>query len=147
MITLIDLKKAVKDVLESEYGENIPVIAQDITKGFKRPSFTTEISEPKIEQLESQIETNCTVIVYYFSDLSNTKKSLGILDMQWQLPLLFGNSLKVADRALNIIEPSSNVVDGILIFEFELLFYQGYQNKAESAAELMKELNIKLKGK
>lgn len=147
MITLVDVKKAVNLKLKSHFGDTVPVIAQDVKKGFVRPSFTTEISEPKIETLESQIETSCTVKIYYFLDLKNLKKSISILDMKWQLPVLFGNTLNVADRAFNIIEPSANDVDDILVFEFDLLFYQGYVKEAEQVAELMKELHINLKGK
>lgn len=147
MITLADIKKAVNLKLKTKFTDTVPVIAQDVTKGFVRPSFTTEISEPKIETLESQIETSCTVKIYYFSDIKNLKKSISILDMQWQLSMLFGNTLNVANRALNIIDPSANDVDDILIFEFELLFYQGYEKQSEQIAELMKELHINLKGK
>lgn len=147
MITLADIKKAVNLKLKTKFADMVPVISQDVEKGFARPSFTTEISEPKIETLESQIETSCTVKIYYFADLKNLKKSISILDMKWQLPVLFGNTLNVADRAFNIIEPSANDVDDILIFEFNLLFYQGYEKESEKIAELMKELHINLKGK
>lgn len=147
MITLVDIKKSVYLKLNAQFGDVVPVVAQDVEKGFVRPSFTTEISQPKIETLESQIETSCTVKIYYFSDIKNLKKSISILDMQWQLSMLFGNTLNVNNRALNLIEPSANDVDDILIFEFELLFYQGYEKQSEQMAELMKELHINLKGK
>lgn len=147
MITLTDIKKATNAVLKNCYADVVPVVAQDITKGFKRPSFTTEIDAPKIETLGSQIETRCSVIIYYFSDLKNNERSLSVLDMQWQLPLLFGNKLNVANRSLNIIEPSANIVDGILVFEFELLFYQGNEKQSDVAAELMQELHMNLRGK
>lgn len=146
MITFTDIKKAVNMVLDTRYADVVPVIAQDITKGFARPSFTTEINDAKVEILESQVETSCTVTVYYFSDLKNIKKSIAVLDMQWQLPLLFGDTLHVADRLLNIVEPSANVVDGILVFEFDLLFYQIRENESEEA-EFMQELHMNLKGK
>ena len=147
MITLVDLKKAVNDILKSKFEPLIPVIAQDVEKGFQRPSFTTEITEPKIETLESQIEISCTVTIYYFSDLKDTEKSISVLDMQWQLPILFGNKLKVANRALDIIEPSSDYGDGILVFEFDILFYQGIEDSQESTAEMMQELHINLSGR
>lgn len=146
MITLVDLKKAINDMLKSNF-DPIPVIAQDVEKGFQRPSFTTEITEPKIETLESQIETSCTVTIYYFSDLKDTEKSISVLEMQWHLPMLFGNKLRVANRALDIIEPSSDYGDGILVFEFDILFYQGIEDSQESTAEMMQELHINLSGR
>lgn len=146
MIKLTDIKIALNDKLKDSFP-SIPVKAQDVTKGFARPSFTTYIDEPKIVQLETQIETAATIIVYYFPDLKTTEKSIDVLDMQWELPTLIGNKLHVADRALNVNEPSSNIVDGILVFEFDILFYQAYESKADQTAELMQEIHMKLKGK
>lgn len=146
MIKLTDIKKAINDQLKVAFP-SIPVKAQDVTKGFARPSFTTFIDEPKVEELETQIETAATIIIYYFPDLKTTEKSIDVLDMQWELPTCIGNKLPVADRALNVIEPSSKIVDGILVFEFDIFFYQGRTNAAEQTAELMQELHIKFNGK
>lgn len=143
MITFFDIKKAVNAVLLAKIPE-IKVKAQDITKGFEQPSFTTEIEDAKAEELNAQIETGCTVLIYYFPDLKNNEKSIAVLDMQFRLPTAFGNKLHVKNRALNINEPSSKIVDGILIFQFDLLFYQAVESDVENAAELMQELYINL---
>lgn len=123
MITPFDIKSAVNQVLNGKF-QPIKVKAQDITKGFIRPSFSTELDDVKIETLESQIETSLIVRAYYFPDLNNTDESLDVLNMQFLMQKTFGNKLNVADRSLNINEPSANVVDGILVFEFNMLFYQ-----------------------
>lgn len=150
MINLTHIKIAVNNMLNNEFAPLIRVISQDVKKGFQRPSFTTEITESKIEMLESQIETSCNVTIYYFSDLNDTENSISVLEMQWHLHTLFGNKLKVADRALNIIEPSSDYGDGILVFEFDILFYQASDSQSSSHnpnAELMQELDINYKRK
>ncbi|AVK82454.1 hypothetical protein C3943_02270 [Lysinibacillus sp. B2A1] len=143
MITFFDIKNAVNAVLQTKLPQ-IKVKAQDITKGFERPSLTTEIEDAKAETLNGQIEMSCTVLIYYFPDLKNTDKSIDVLDMQFRLPIAFGNKLYVANRALNINEPSSKVVDGILIFQFDILFYQADESNAGNPVEMMQELYINL---
>lgn len=143
MITFFDIKKAVNQVLFAKIPE-IEVKAQDISKGFERPSLTTEIEDAKAETLHDQIEMSCTVLIYYFPDLKDTDKSIDVLDMQFRLPIAFGNKLKVGNRALNINEPSSKIVDGILIFQFDILFYQADESDIGNVKELMKELYINL---
>lgn len=123
MITLTDIKKAITSLLKTNFS--VPVISQDIEKGFARPSMTVYFDDVKIEQLESQIETFLLVQIYYFSKLDDEDASIDILEKQQSLPMLFGNNLKVKDRAIHITEPSSNLVDGILVFEFNLSFEQG----------------------
>lgn len=143
MITFYDIKKAVNQVLFAKIPE-IEVKGQDISKGFERPSLTTEIEDAKAETLQDQIEMSCTVLIYYFPDLTNTAKSIDVLDMQFRMPIAFGNKLKVGKRALNINEPSSKVVDGILIFQFDILFYQVDESNAGNPVEMMQELYINL---
>lgn len=143
MITFFDIKKAVNAVLQSKLPQ-IKVKSQDISKGFERPSLTTEIEDAKVETLNGQIEMSCTVLIYYFPDLKNTEKSIDVLDMQFRLPIAFGNKLYVENRALNIDEPSSKVVDGILIFQFDILFYQADESDIGNVKEFMQELYINL---
>lgn len=143
MITFFDIKKAVNAVLQARIPE-VEVKAQDITKGFEQPSFTTEIEDTRAEEMNDQIETACTVLIYYFPDLKNNEKSIAVLDMEFRLPMAFGNKLHVKNRALNINEPSSKIVDGILIFQFDILFYQVDESNAGLSTCLMKELYINL---
>lgn len=149
IIDFSQIKIAVNNFLKERFPE-IPVKAQDITKGFERPSFTTAIEQPIVTTSESQLETSCTVVVYFFPEYEDNEKSLNVLDMEWKMPLLFGNKLLVANRALNINEPSADVVDGILVFRFEILFYQASDSQSSSHnpnAELMQELDINYKRK
>lgn len=143
MISFFDIKKAVNDVLLIKIPE-IKVKAQDISKGFDRPSFTTVVEDAKAETLNDQIEMSCTVLIYYFPDIKNTEKSIDVLDMQFRMPIVFGNKLYVGNRALNIDEPSSKVVDGILIFQFDILFYQADESNTANPVEMMQELYINL---
>ena len=94
MITLKDIRLAINNKLKKL---GISVKSQDIEKGFARPSFSVFFDEVKIETLESQIETSLIVRIYYFTEVEGSEASLEILDMQQNLPLLFGNNLKVKD--------------------------------------------------
>lgn len=149
IIDFSQIKIAVNNFLKERFPE-IPVKAQDITKGFERPSFTTEIEQPVVINAEGQLETSCTVVVYFFPNYEDNEKSLNIIDMEWKMPFLFGNKLLVGNRALNINEPSADVVDGILVFRFEVLFYQASDTQSSlnnPNVELMQELDFKYKRK
>lgn len=143
MINLKDIKASINSILKSNF--KIPVKSQDIEKGFERPSFTVYFDNVKIETLHSQIETSLTVRIYYFTEVESVNGSVEILDMQYQLPILFGNNLKVKDRAIHISDVDSSVVDGVLMFEFNLLFEQFDEvNDPNKQALLMQELETNL---
>lgn len=143
MINLKDIKASINSILKSNF--NIPVKSQDIEKGFERPSFTVYFDNVKIETLHSQIETSLTVRIYYFTEIESVNGSIEILEMQYQLPILFGNNLKVKDRAIHISDVDSSVVDGVLMFEFNLLFEQFDEvNDPNKQALLMQELETNL---
>jgi len=143
MINLKDIKASINSILKSNF--KIPVKSQDIEKGFERPSFTVYFDNVKIETLHSQIETSLTVRIYYFTEIESVNGSIEILDMQYQLPILFGNNLKVKDRAIHISDVDSSVVDGVLMFEFNLLFEQLDEvNDPNKQALLMQELKTNL---
>lgn len=143
MINLKDIKASINHMLKSNF--DIPVKSQDIKKGFERPSFTVYFDNVKVETLYSQIETSLTVRIYYFTEVESVNGSIEILDMQYQLPILFGNNLKVKDRVIHISDVDSSVVDGVLMYEFKLLFEQFNEvNDPNKQALLMQELETNL---
>ena len=147
MIELLDIRKACNALLKSNFP-SIPVKSQDIEKGFLRPSFTTIFDEINVVTLESLIETSLKVYVYYFPELNTDDFYLNLDDVKYKLPLIFGNKLAVNDRYLDVNEPSVNVVDGIIVFEFDMLFYQDKPlTQAEIDAQTMQELEFKFKEK
>lgn len=136
MIELLDIRKACNTLLKTNFS-SIPVKSQDIEKGFVRPSFTVIFDELSNVTLESLIETSLKVYVYYFPELNTDDFYLNLDDVKYKLPLIFGNKLAVKDRFLDVNEPTVNVVDGIIVFEFDMLFYQ---DKSEHAAPLIEKL-------
>lgn len=142
MITPIDIKIAINTLLEKHFPK-APVISQDIEKGFQRPSMSVYFEDVKIESLGSQIETGFDVFIYYFPELHNNDASVDLLDMQFQLPAAIGSHIVVADRALHVNEPVSDVVDGVLVHQFTMLFEQFNEiNDPEKDAQSGKDLTI-----
>lgn len=155
MIKLLDIRKACNNVLKASYP-TIPIKSQDVEKGFARPSFTTVFDDIKNVTLESQIETSLNVTVYYFPDLNIDDYFLHLDDVKFNLPLIFSNKLKVLNRYLDVNEPTADIVEGIVVFEFNMLFYQEKPSNdtitnpdtgEEFEAEIMQELEINLQRK
>lgn len=139
MITLKDIRIAIVNQLKTL---GIPVKAQDIEKGFARPSFSVFFDEVKIETLYSQIETSLIVRIYYFTKIEGAEASIEILEMQQELPILFGNNLIVKDRAIHISDIDSSEVDGVFMFEFNMLFEQAIETN--EVILTMENLNINI---
>ena len=147
MIELLDIRKACNTLLKTNFP-SIPVKSQDIEKGFVRPSFTVVFDDVSNVTLESLIETSLKVYIYYFPELNTDDYYLHLDDVKYKLPLIFGNKLAVNDRFLDVNEPTANVVDGIIVFEFDMLFYQDKPLSAkELEAQLMQDLEFKFKNR
>lgn len=147
MITLLDLRKACNSILKANYPK-IPTKSQDIEKGFARPSFTTMFDNVESSTLESTIEVKLDVTIYYFPDLNMDNYFLHLDEVKFNLPIIFGNKLKVLDRYLNINDPIARIVDGIIVFEFWMLYEDEKPLSAtEIEAQLMQELDFKFKRK
>lgn len=147
MITLLDLRTACNRLLKAHYP-TIPTKSQDIEKGFARPSFTTMFDNVEPATLESSIEVKMDVTIYYFPDLKMDDYFLHLDDVKFNLPIIFGNKFKVLHRYLDVNEPVAKVVDGIIVFEFSLHYYDDTpmtENEEEIQAMLMQELDFKFK--
>lgn len=136
MIELLDIRKSCNAILNANYP-NIPTKSQDVEKGFDRPSFTVAFDDVKPYILGSLIEMSMRVTIYYFPALNIDDYYLHLDDMKLGLPINFGNKLKVLDRYLDINEPNADIVDGIIVFEFSMLFYQ---DKPEQEAPFIEKL-------
>lgn len=147
MITPITLRIAIRTKLNEAFP-SIPVIAQDVEKGFAQPSFTIRFEDYKPEQIQESLEQSLIVRVFYFPNFNDEDMSIDVLEKMFEIPRAFGNKLFVEDRALNIIDPEVIDIDGILEFSFSLLFEQYDETndiEFSSNAELMQELHIQMK--
>lgn len=145
MITPTTLRIAINRKLKEKFP-TIPVISQDVEKGFVQPSFTVRFEEYRAEQIQESLEQSLIVRVFYFPNFDDEEMSIDVLEKLYEIPFAFGNKLIVEDRALNVIEPEVIDVDGILEFSFNLLFEQYIESlDAEYGKELMQELHIQIK--
>ena len=145
MITPTTLRIAIRTKLNEAFP-TIPVISQDVEKGFVQPSFTVRFEEYRAEQIQESLEQSLIVRVFYFPNFDDKEMSIDVLEKMYEIPFAFGNKLIVEDRALNVIEPEVIDVDGILEFSFNLLFEQYIESlDSEDGKELMQELHIQIK--
>lgn len=145
MITPTTLRIAIRTKLNEAFP-TIPVISQDVEKGFVQPSFTVRFEEYRAEQIQESLEQSLIVRVFYFPNFDDEEMSIDVLGKMYEIPFAFGNKLIVEDRALNVIEPEVIDIDGILEFSFNLLFEQYIESlDSEYGKELMQELHIQIK--
>ena len=147
MITPFTIRIAINQKLKSMFP-TIPVIAQDIEKGFVQPSFTVRFEDYRPEQIQESLEQSMTVRIFYFPNFDDDEMFTDVMEKLFAIPKTFGNKLYVANRALNINEPEVIEIDGILEYSFNLLFEQyDAENDAEARpdAELMQDLYIQMK--
>lgn len=119
MITYADIKKAVNDNLKTL---GIEINSRDVTEGFNRPSFFVQLENNIRSGSETQVQKTMTIQIYYFPS-DRYDYSIDVLTKQEQLENLFYLKLKVKDRFLNIFETTSDLVDGVLNFSFDIDFY------------------------
>lgn len=138
MITYKDLKRTINQNLKQQF--NIPINSNDISEGFKRPSFFVEFDDLTRSSSPDHYEKSLTVRIYYFPTTIN-ESSIEILEIHDELEDLFDLKLQVGERHLNIFETTSTVSDGVLQFEFDLQFSDSKDNNEVHPA--MEELNYK----
>ena len=144
MITPTTIKATVNRLLKNTFP-NVPVISQNVEEGFQQPSFTVRIEDYTAESLQESLEQSMTVRVFYFPNFSDSEFHIDVLDKQFKIARAFGNKLYVEDRALNVTEPSSDIVDGVIDFSFDLLFEQYDEaNDPEAGKPTGAELNVNI---
>lgn len=147
MITPSTIRIAVVNKLRAVFP-TIPVISQDVEKGFVQPSFTVRFEDYQPEQIQESLEQTMNIRIFYFPNFDDPDMSVDVMDKTFEIPRAFGSKLYVEDRALNVNEPDVIEIDGILEYSFNLLFEQyDAENDAEarSDAEIMQDLHIQMK--
>lgn len=141
MITLVDIKKSINNVLKNNFPD-VKIYSSDTKEGFNRPAFFTQIV-PLTSDYETVNYTSnrLMVAIQYFSE-SGTE--LENLKMDEDLRKAFGMTLKVNQRSFLLRNIRSEIVDEVLQFKFDLNFFDGVEITKEEY-EIMKQLNMNLK--
>ena len=122
MITFKKIKTTVNKKLRSNFRD-IDVSSKSANEGFERPSFKVELDNVKREGSLTQVERSCTVRIFYFP--STMDNAAELLDVQEVLGDLFDLKFTVEGRHLDVVEPNFDEIDGVLQFEFDIVFQEG----------------------
>ncbi|WLR52463.1 hypothetical protein LC040_06055 [Bacillus tianshenii] len=139
MITLKDIKKSINSKISAAFA-GIDIQSTDVSEGFHRPSIFVEFDNMKKESFPEQIRRSLTVRIYYFPS-DRSQHSIELLEVQERLEALFDLKLDVLNRKFNIQDVSTNIVDGVLNFYFDIAYEEGKEID-ESNIEKMLTLEL-----
>lgn len=141
MITLVDIKKSINQVLKINFPDIKPY-AGEVKEGFIRPSFFTSIIPILFNYDTTNYSSNkLMVVINYFSENETELENLKMID---GLKKAFGMTLNVKDRYFTLRDIRTDITDGVLQFKFDLNFFDGVEITKEEY-EIMKQLNMNLK--
>ena len=138
MIDLVDLKKAITDLLKDT---GIRVLDVSAKEGIVRPSFSvqllpivgTELIKPNTYENSYMVEIN------YFSKEKTQLDNLKMADTLRKKVMPF---LNIKDRKLTPSNVRNEIVDGVLSFKFNLKWLD---SMARKEYEKVKELEIEMR--
>jgi len=138
MLTRAQIDKAVTGRLKTEFPTT-PVQSSDVSEGFARPSFFVRIETNRTEHFRNSVRREMTCRIVYFPSKRDIfeEEAYGVLD---RLEKLFGLNLVVEDRTLTIEGASTEIVDKVVHYDFDLVFYDDMGSSGGGPGELMEEL-------
>lgn len=138
MITLTDMYEAINGLLDRAFPK-CRVYAGEVTEGFERPSFFTQILPLGVDYDTKNYKTDRLLVVITYFNENGTE--LENIEMHDGLADAFRMTLAVNRRHFLLTNTRSERADGALQFSFNLNF-KSQLNHAEEY-ELMKELELK----
>lgn len=140
MITLVDIKKSINNVLKNNFPD-VKIYSSDTKEGFNRPAFFTQIV-PLTSDYETVNYTSnrLMVAIQYFSE-SGTE--LENLKMDEDLRKAFGMTLKVNQRSFLLRNIRSEIVDEVLQLRFDISYFDGMAKLQEYEEAKNLEISIK----
>lgn len=140
MITLVDIKKSINNVLKNNFPD-VKIYSSDTKEGFNRPAFFTQIV-PLTSDYETVNYTSnrLMVAIQYFSE-SGTE--LENLKMDEDLRKAFGMTLKVNQRSFLLRNIRSEIVDEVLQLRFDISYFDGIAKPQEHEEATNLEISIK----
>lgn len=137
-VTLRDIKEAVENMLITAFPA-VTVHKGNLINGFPRPSFHTQIDNVSRDDRLYVSERGMAIRIHYFPP-DRYQYEFDNMEVQQTLELTFRLNFKVGDRTFTIIENRSQVIDGVLEFEFDFDFVEPVETIEEG--ELMEELEL-----
>ena len=126
-------------VLRSIYP-NYKIYAGEVTEGFQRPSFFTQIIPIRMDYETLNYQSDYLIVaITYFNESDTELENIKMYD---SLVRAFGRTLKVRDRHLRLLNIHPNNADRYMQFRFELDYWSQLTRTEEH--ELMKDLEVKI---
>lgn len=143
MLAINRVTAAVKKKLKNTF-KNIDIQSQDISEGFKRPSFFIELDNINVNDFMTKLqETELTVRISYFPSKVNynTSEIYSTLDILNQT-FIEDNLLEIEEGYVTEVNESNiSVVDKVLHFDFDIFLSEEYVRKLHNE-ETIEELEI-----
>ena len=143
MLPINRVTAAVKKKLKNTF-KNIDIQSQDISEGFKRPSFFIELDNIKVSDFMTKLqETDLTVRISYFPSKVNynTSEICSTLDIL-NRTFIEDNLLELEEEYITEVNDSNvSVVDKVLHFDFDINLSEEYVRKLHNE-ETMGELEL-----
>lgn len=137
MPTLTSLTRAVNAVLRANFPD-YKIYAGEVTEGFQRPSFFTQIIPLRGGAETFNYNSNRLMVSINFFNRDDTE--LENILMYDELVEAFGRHLRVEGRVLLLDNVRSSSIDETLQFRFDIDFYS--REKRIDEHETMTELEI-----
>lgn len=140
MITLVDIKKSINQVLKTNFPD-IKIYSSEVTEGFKRPCFFTQIVPATSDYETTNFTSNkLLVVINYFNENGTELENLKMHD---NLKKAYGMTLKVKNRYFLLRNIRSEIVDEILQFRFDISYFDGIDKTEDNEKATNLEINIK----
>ena len=143
MLAINRVTAAVKRKLENTF-KNTDIQSQDISEGFKRPSFFIELDNIKVNDFMKKLqETELTVRISYFPSKVNynTSEIYSTLDIL-NRTFIEDNLLELEEGYVTEVNESNiSVIDKVLHFDFDIFLSEEYVRKLHNE-EAIQEFEI-----
>lgn len=142
MISVVELKKALVDVIRSKYGKSYKYYGIEVTEGYEKPSFFTQIVPVEMENVTTNFADSAySFVITYFQKQIDEADALQKVS---ELREAFGLKVKVEDRYVSVTDFDYEFVgekNNILQMSLNVSFKDGI--KKEETHQVMKELGVK----
>lgn len=102
LITIQEIKKAMIQVMKELYPKGYRFYGAEITEGYEKPSFFTQILPVAMDNETKNLRNNVLMFVAtYFQKETNESD---LLKKAHEIRMAFGLKVKVLDRSLNVTD-------------------------------------------
>lgn len=141
MITVVELKKALIDVIKNKYGKSYKYYGNEVTEGYDKPSFFTQIVPVQNENVTTNFsERKYSFVITYFQKEIDEEDALTKFS---ELVEAFGLKVKVNNRYVNVSDFDYEFIgekNNILQMSLNVSYMDGI--KKENTHQIMNKLSV-----